>query len=273
MAVPAFAIEIDNYPSKTITYSVCTLVSDHVEYGLMVKSFIDAGFDLSSTEFIYIDNTKSNKYDAYQGLNKSIVTSRGEYIILCHQDIELRFDKRDILEERIKEVEALDPNWGIISNAGGVHLKKTIERISHVDHELNEGPFPCLVKSVDENFMLIKRSSNLGFSSDLRGFHMYGTDICILANILGYNAWVIDFHLFHKSNGNMNESFFNSRNALIKKYNHAFRPRYIRSTCTRMFISGNRMVVFLMNTKVMVFIYKLHLKIKRRIKGSYIFEG
>jgi NaMN:DMB phosphoribosyltransferase len=54
---------------------------------------------------------------------------------------------------------------------------------------------------------LIKKQANLAVSSDLRGFHFYGADICLIASILGYNAYVIDFHLYHESTGNMDKEF------------------------------------------------------------------
>ena len=238
----------------------------------MLNSFKEAGFYEDFCEYIYVDNSKENKYEAYEGLNKMISVAKGQYIILCHQDIELKFDRLDVLEKRMAEVEALDKDWGIISNAGGLNLKKVIERISHPTHELNLGPFPTQVKSVDENFILIKKSANLGFSRNLKGYHMYGTDICLLANTMGYNAWVVDFLLLHKSNGKITDSFRQNKQLLITKYQKAFRSRYVRSTCTRLYISGNGLHAKLMNTNFMIFMAKLKVKAKKRVKGNYIFE-
>jgi len=266
------AIEIDQVKLSLIRYSICTLVTNLQEYQLMLNSYKIAGFSEEFCEYIYVDNSRENKYDAYEGLNKMISSARGQYIILCHQDIELKFDGIDILEKRILEIERLDKNWGIISNAGGLNLKKVIERISHPTHELNLGPFPMQVKSVDENFILLKKSANLGFSNNIKGYHMYGTDICILANAIGYSAWVVDFHLLHKSNGVVSDSFLQNKKELITKYNKAFQSRYIRSTCTKLYISGNRFRAAYMNTNFMIFLAKLVVKAKKRIKGDYNFE-
>jgi hypothetical protein len=266
------AIEIDQVKLSSIRYSICTLVTNLQEYQLMLNSYKTAGFGEEFCEYIYIDNSRENKYDAYEGLNKMISAARGQYIILCHQDIELKFDGIDVLEKRIAEIEGLDKNWGIIANAGGLNLKKVIERISHPTHELNLGPFPMQVKSVDENFILLKKSANLGFSRNMKGYHMYGTDICILANATGYNAWVVDFHLLHKSNGVISDSFIQNKRQLITKYNNAFRPRYIRSTCTKLYISGNKFCNLFMNTNFMIFFAKLVVKAKKRMIGNYNFE-
>lgn len=272
MSALAIAKEIRELPEPTFTYSICTLVTNQAEYTVMLDSFLQAGFSTDFCEYIYIDNSQVNQYDAYAGLNKMLSLAKGKYIILCHQDIELKFDKIDALEKRIAEVNALDPNWGILSNAGGLHLKQAIQHISHPHNEVLLGTFPFKVKSVDENFMLFKKNANLSFSRNMKGFHMYGTDCCIIADMLGYNAWVVDFHLMHKSQGNMNKSFYENKSELIQKYQHAFRSRYVRTPCTKLYISGSGLLTSVMNTKLSIFITKLGLKIKRLMKGTYLFE-
>jgi hypothetical protein len=253
-----------------IRYSICSLVNGKEEYAGMVNSFKQAGFTEPLCEYLYVDNSERNKFDAYEGLNQLITASQGEYIILCHQDIELRFDNLEVLEKRIAELNQLDKNWAILSNAGGYNLKKVFKRITHPGDQFNAGPFPHQVTSVDENFIVIKKSANLSLSRDLSGFHLYGTDLCIIANILGYTAWAIDFHLYHKSTGNMNQSFYDTRKLLTKKYSNAFRSRYIKTTCTNLFISGNSFLSLLMNTSLMITLTKFMLKIRKLVKGDYI---
>jgi hypothetical protein len=263
-------LEIDQIPESPILYSVCTLVSNREEYTSMLESFKKAGFEANFCEYLYIDNSRQNKYDAYEGLNKMIGSSKGKYIILCHQDIELRFDTVEILNKRIAELNELDKNWGILSNAGGYNLKKVFKRITHPQDHFNAGPFPQQVKSVDENFILIKKSANLSLSRNLKGFHLYGTDLCIIANILGYNAYVVDFHLFHKSTGNMNASFYESRRELILKYGKVFDSRYIKTTCTILYLSSNRALRSIMNSSPAISFSKFLLKIRKLITGDYV---
>src|SRR4051812_3634479 len=113
--------EIDQIKEGAIKYSICTLVNDMSEYAIMVNSFKEAGFRAEFCEFIYIDNSKGNKFDAYSGLNKMLSKVSGKYIILCHQDIELKFDNLTVLEKRIQEVTEKDKDWAVLSNAGGLH--------------------------------------------------------------------------------------------------------------------------------------------------------
>src|SRR5262249_51154593 len=100
------------------------------------------------------------------------------------------------------------------------------------------GDFPAKVRSLDENFVIVRRSTNLALSRDLEGFHFYGTDICLIADVLGNNCYVIDFHLRHKGHGVFDNHFFATRKHLIQKYRRAFRSRWITTTCTTIFISG-----------------------------------
>jgi hypothetical protein len=48
--------------------------------------------------------------------------------------------------------------------------------------------------------------ANLAVLSDLA---VYGLDICLIANILGDNAYVIDFNLYYEITGNTGECFLN----------------------------------------------------------------
>ena len=86
---------IDHQLAKTIPekemfpfrFSICTLVSKPDEYREMVESFIQAGFDRVQCEYLCIDNSSQNTFDAFSGLNQFLRKAQGEYIIICHQDI------------------------------------------------------------------------------------------------------------------------------------------------------------------------------------------
>lgn len=246
-------------------YSICTLVTNPDEYQEMLQSFVRAGFDPSFCEFLHIDNSKSNTFEAYSGLNKFLQEAQGKYIILCHQDILLNYDNLEVLEKRIEEIETMDPRWAIIGNAGAVGIKNKVYRISEGDGVFRKcGHPPAKVVSVDENFILVKKEANLALSGDLSGFHLYGTDLCIIASILGYNAYVVNFHLLHKSKGNADKSFFDIKKNLIKKYSRAFAPRFIETTMTKMVISSSSFLTKLLNTGFMLFWVRQYFKLKFR---------
>ena len=258
------AIEIDSIePLPHPRYSLCTLLTDKSQYSEALASFRDAGFVEPESEFVYIDNTAGNKYDAYAGVNQFLQKARGDYIILCHQDLVLHADNKARLDQIIDEMNRLDKGWALLGNAGGTvpgqqayHLTEyTGER----KHYLRRGNFPAKAYSLDENFIVVRKSANLSVSRDLKGFHLYGTDLCMIARILGYSAYVVDFHLWHlggastkvpvTSGAHATSSFDVNKENLIRKYQRALAPRYIQTTCTIFYLSGSRLKNRIFNNK------------------------
>ncbi|MGV3640113.1 MAG: hypothetical protein ACO1NZ_06300 [Adhaeribacter sp.] len=262
------SFEIDQHlPARPVTYSICSLVGNLAEYALLLDSCRKAGFDAGNSEFLYVDNSQGNKYDAYAGLNKLVAKASGTYILLVHQDVEFIFDAEPVLRQRLAEMDRLDPRWAVLGNAGGADVKREYHRLSYPHGSVNRGPFPQKVSSLDENFLLLKKSAGLGFSPDLQGFHLYGTDLCLQAEQKGFSCYVIDFHLLHKSTGNINESFYQAREAFMRRYAPHLRPRYIRTTCTTMFISSSPLLNEVMNKAWMVSLAKFVKKIELKLKG------
>ena len=227
------------WQTETIGYSICTIVTDSAQYTQMIESFERAGFCEPDCEFLYLDNTQHNGFDGYSGNNLFLNIAHGQFVILCHQDIRLMEDGRTKLDAALTNVSRLDPNWMVCGNAGGEHLGQLAIRISD-PHGTNQrvGELPAKVHTLDENFIVVRRATNLSLSHDLDGFHLYGTDLCLIADVLGGNCYVIDFHLRHLGAGTTDESFVKTREHLIQKYRRAFRSRWITTTCTNLFVSG-----------------------------------
>ena len=226
---------------KTIAYTIGTLVTNPVQYAEMKASLISKGFTERDCEYIFIDNTGERQTDAYAGLNQLLLQARGERIILCHQDILLLKDGRQELDDRLAELTELDPYWAVAGNAGGVALRSYAVVITLKDGKYERiGMVPSRVMSVDENFIVVTRESRIGFSRDLTGFHMYGADLCLMAEIHGYHSYVIDFNLVHLSNGHVGESFRLCRENFRRKWEWAFRDRFMQTTCTYLLVSGRQ---------------------------------
>jgi len=229
-------------------YSICTIVTDRNRYQQMLESFADGGFNNNIAEYLYIDNIVANAVDAYTGINKFLSVAKGQYIIVCHQDILLGYDRIEQLEKCISQLNELDPNWALLGNAGGVRLGKVASRITdpHGDNT-RVGNFPAMVQSLDENFILIRKEANLGTSKDLHGFHLYGLDLCLLAMIRGYSAYVVDFHLRHLSPGKFDEDYHACKNIVIEKYQKVLRGKFYQTTGTFLYLSGNAIFNYIIN--------------------------
>ena len=232
------------HADRTIRFSILTLVNDADLYRGMIASFRAGGFALPDCEFLYIDNRGSEQTSAYAGLNRLMQEARGETFILCHQDVRLLGETRKDLEQRLAELGDREPRWAVAGNAGGKSPGVLAIRISD-GHGANVklGELPEFVGSLDENFLIVRPSAGLAFSADLEGFHFYGTDICLVADTLGHTAHVIDFHLEHLSKGNIrSQGFKTAEQAFRAKWSRALRPRWVQTTCSLLYLSGQPLV-------------------------------
>lgn len=226
-------------PTAPVRFTIGTLVNDRAQYDAMLGSFHRGGFTGDTTEYLFIDNTSPDQTCAYRGLNAILNAARGSFVILCHQDVRLFSDDFVALNLRLGDLQAHDSTWALAGNAGGVSPGDLALRISDphgVDQ--NTGNLPCRVVSLDENFIVVKRAARIGFSSDLTGFHFYGADICLHADLAGYRAYVIDFHLTHLSGGTKSEAFHQAQEQFCDKWNRVLTSRWIQTTCALVHVGG-----------------------------------
>lgn len=269
--LPAFIKQVEK-PAYPYRYSICTLVTRKQEYLEMLNTFIKGGFTEDICEYLVIDNSEVNKMDAYQGINSFLQKAQGEYIILCHQDILLIEGQSNIqtLDKQITEMDTRDPHWGVLGNAGGATrlYKRMVIKIAYPNNVIDiQGTVPQKVGCIDENFMLVKNSANLALSGDLSGYHLYGFDLCMVAELLGYSAWVIDFLLLHKSEGNVNQSYHDILARVKAKYTHTMRGRYVNTTIKRFYISGSKLKNAIFDTRVFRRVIKTAEEIKFKLKS------
>jgi hypothetical protein len=226
------------------TFSICTMVTNWDEYDGCMASFARGGFDAAHCEFIVLDNSAGNRADGYVAINEFLQAARGRFVLICHQDVVLLEHGRVDLEQRLRELDAVDPHWAVCGNAGYTADGWPVLNLSHPakDRDVLGEPFPVPVMSLDENFLLVRRAANLAVSRDLSGFHHYAVDLCTVADILGWRSYVIDFFLRHNSAGTLDASYDRSRDAITAKYARALRPRWAHVITLRPFLlSGSRL--------------------------------
>jgi len=231
-------------------------------YRAMVDSFSSRGFTADNSEFLYFDNTDGNGVDAFQGINLFLTRARGRFVIVCHQDIEL-VDGERVLFRKLMELNQLASNWALAGNAGGYKLGRVSVRISDSSYGENfsSEDFPRQVYSLDENFLVLNSEARLATSRHLTGFHFYGTDLCLTADFLGHTSYTIDFLVRHRGGEALKSTLDNrasragggfeySRSCLIASSTSRFRPRWIQTTCTRLFLSASPLLNIVLNWKV-----------------------
>jgi len=222
-------------PDYSYQYSICTIVNDLQEYDLMKESFKGCGF-INDCEYLIFDNSKQNVVDAYQAIAGFIKQSKGKYLIIVHQDVRC-IDNREQLGKCLQELTCKDPKWAICGNAGSNGYHSIIMHINNAGKIKMHENLPAQVRSLDENLLILNKSSNLTISGDLAGYHLYGTDLCLLADILGYTCYVIPFMVNHLSLGNL-KALETHMETFIDAYGRKLRSRYVETTCTKFYLSN-----------------------------------
>lgn len=249
-AISKISREVISEPKYDFEYSFCSLVSNTSLYMRMLSSFEAAGFDDKACEFLFINNTSSNQGDGYTGLNRMIAHARGKYVVLCHQDL-LAIDSKEALDKRLAELKAIAPDWGVAGNAGGdangVLQIRITDKFTCNNHPEST---PVKVCSLDENFIILRSDALLGFSSDLKGFHLYGTDIVTQAMLRGRSTWVIDYHLEHLGSATVNQSFEQCLTAIHNKYRKSFRSRTLSTTSARVAIGKQSLSAWMWHARL-----------------------
>jgi hypothetical protein len=254
-------MEIDSAPKAggKIRFTVATLVNDEAHYAAMRASFERHGLGGADVEWL----ATRGATDAYAALNAMLARAHGDLVVLCHQDVRLIGDGRAELETRLRDLERAHPDWALAGNAGGEAAGRLAIRITD-PHAANSrvGTLPARVMSLDENFIVVRRASGLRFSRDLHGFHLYGADICLVADVLGWSAWVIDFHLAHLSPGRKDRSFAEAEARFRRKWSLALRPRWMQTPCTLLRLSPGGLA------RLAPFLEGLARRVSRRLPGA-----
>ena len=221
-----------------ILFSFVTLVACQDRYDVLLSSAEDKGFTPANSEFLALDNRDGNRFDGYDAMRRALVEARGRYIVFTHDDVEFAYDGAAELEVRLDELTALDSEWTLAGNAGGVRFYRGKHELAvHIEDPHGLGlrvDAPTLVETLDENFMIMRRERPVVGSYDLAGFHLYASDLCRISELLGGRNYVIPFLLRHHSGGRGDEAFVLCRERFAKKYRRYFIGRNLQMTVTEL---------------------------------------
>ena len=247
----------------SIVFSICTIVNDMEEYKQMKESFETCGFT-DGCEYLVADNTERNIFNAYTAMAAFIKQSTGRFILAVHQDVRC-IDSKEMLMNYLEIINSMDNKWALCGNAGcnGFHEKR-IHLINN-GNKITYTNLPALVNSLDENFIVINADTNISVSADLDGFHLYGTDLCCVADFLGYSSYVIPFMVNHLSKGNL-ETLDKFIPQFTKTYGRKLRSRYMETTCTRFFMASGVLNSKVTNMWPLIFFIKAGQRIKQVIR-------
>ena len=129
---------------------------------------------------------------AAQAYNRALDATTSEVVVFAHHDTYLPLGWDSLLQRRLMQVAATDPNWALFgpfgvgldaSHIGPVWSSSIGLIVGRVPTE------PTRVQSFDEMVIVLRRASGLRFDETLPGWHMYGTDIVTQARARGLHAY------------------------------------------------------------------------------------
>jgi hypothetical protein len=157
--------------------------------------------------------------------NQALADSDAEWVAILHQDIYLPTGFADRLEQVLTDLLATHPDAAVVG-AIGVGLDGAVSGrvwssgMQNVVGRQEEKP--VRIQALDECVLIIRKSSNLVFDSQLPSFHLYGTDVVLDAEKNGYSAWVVDLPVIHHSRQNitMGKGYRNAWFYMRRKWKH-----------------------------------------------------
>lgn len=246
-------LRLGNFSEDMRLFHIATVFNNSEQYLRMKNSFEIAGFTEDLCCYSVFDNSCSNEFDPYTVFNAIISQCQEPYLICCHQDVLLECGHGITeLTNALQNLDRLDSNWALVGNAGCAETLDLKARITDPNTgDTRIGNFPEQVLTLDENFFVIKTAAGLRFSTELQGFHLYATDICLDALLKNCSVYVIDFHLIHLSGGNaVSEDFSKMSKSFVEKWRSKFTFLYLSTPCTTIFFSRSSLIRRLFYSRV-----------------------
>lgn len=218
---------------------IVTFVTDSDAYAQMRQSFGEAGFTAERASFTELTGAGgADEPEPYSTITRLIADLSEPFFILCHQDV--RLDQGHGIDELVRvagDLEERDGGWAVAGNAGGTRALRVVRSLTDPHGGASPDSFPAPVHSLDENFLLIRTGTGIRCSPELRGFHLYGTDLCLNALAKGRQPYVIDFRVRHLSRGTRDEEYAAARDRFVARWSPRFAACYVRTTIDVLFLS------------------------------------
>jgi hypothetical protein len=231
-------------------FEIVTIFNDPAQYAAAAASFDAAGFSAEQARYTPCDNSNDNRFDPYAVIDALGTSADPEpYVIVCHQDVRLDLgDGIGQLDRLIARVEASDPDWAMLGNAGINFQREGRHWLNQPGEQARSAPVPEACMSLDENFLVFHRKRAPRMTPGLTGFHLYGTDAVLNAAIAGRRSYVVPFLLTHLSRGSPESAGFRTA---CREFEAAWNPRLtvgiINTTCVNFFLSRWRIGRFLIS--------------------------
>jgi glycosyltransferase involved in cell wall biosynthesis len=135
--------------------------------------------------------------------NDGIENATSDLLVFVHQDVYLPEGWIESVAESLETLQGVDPNWGVLGVWGTVN--DSTQPVGYLWWTGGgagwEKPFEGAkeVVALDEVVLILRKSSGVRFDEQLRGYHLYGADICFEARRLGRKCYAIPAFCVHNT--------------------------------------------------------------------------
>ena len=160
---------------------------------------------------------------AASAYNAALKQISADLAVFVHQDVYLPSGWVELVQQRIAELDKVDPDWAVLGLFGATASGDHVGRLwcGAAERELGSKlPGPQPVVSIDEVLIILRLNSGLRFDEGLPGFHLYGTDIAQIALAQQRGVYVIDAPVVHNTRkpGSLRGSYFKAFRYMARKW-------------------------------------------------------
>ena len=171
--------------------------SDEINHNLLKSPCVHD----KCNQLIIVDNTSNVFFRSLgEAVNHGIDQAVHDLIAIVHEDVLLLPGWQKLFDKSLAELEIHDPDWGLIGSVGWDSNGITAGHYSdphRYENKFSEKPFGE-VQRLDEQLLVIRKSSGLHLDSNLPSIHNIGADLANSLSNLGRKTYAIDAPTIHK---------------------------------------------------------------------------
>ena len=207
-------------------------------------------------ELIKINNGNNQFSSAREAYNGAIKRAHGNYLVFLHPDMRFldEYALHDIFDQIIKI-----NDFGVVGVAGcpfELYHHKTVILTTMVQgipsyHFGKPITKATKIQTLDECFFVMKKAFCEAHPfSDIKGWHMYAVEQCLIALMNGKNNYVIPARVWHYSPGNSeNWQYIQTGREIVRRYGKDFSS--INTTMTTWNTHSRLNLIFIPPLKLM----------------------
>lgn len=189
-------LSVQGKPTRPVSFIIVVFSNEYFHNSLRSECVNDP-----FNQLITIDNRANLYYrNLSEAINAGLPQARHELIVILHEDVYLPPGWQTCLESSLQVLEKHDPLWGVLGTAGWTQEGKLVGHFRDPHGSRNTfGDAKFMeVKRIDEQVMILRRSSELRFDPHLPSIHHIGRDLPLAAKARGLRTYVVDAQSIHK---------------------------------------------------------------------------